>query len=99
VEEVGSSEVGLSEKVVLVFLAAEAGAVKKGSGFLLSKRVLSRWVLGQGGCGFLEQVKGASTSLRVQNLFMAVVAGKAVTGACVLGLSVPRGQVWVRGGP
>ena len=42
-EEVGSSEVGsswkasLSEKVVLVLLAVEAGAVKEGSGFLPSK--------------------------------------------------------------
>ena len=41
-EEVGSSEVAssgkasLSEKVVLVLLAVEAGAVKEGSGFLLS---------------------------------------------------------------
>ena len=41
-EEVGSSEVGssgkasLSEKVVLVLLAVEAGAVKDGSGFLPS---------------------------------------------------------------
>jgi len=45
---VGSSEVGswgmvsLSEKVVLVLLAVEAGAVKEGSGFLPS-----RWVLGR----------------------------------------------------
>ena len=48
VEEVGSSEaessgkVSLSEKVVLVLLAVEAGAVKQGSGFLPSRRVLSR---------------------------------------------------------
>jgi len=47
-EEVGSSEVGssgkvsLSEKVVLVLLAVEAGAVKEGSGFLPSRRVLGR---------------------------------------------------------
>jgi len=50
VEEVGSSEVGLSEvgspgkvslseKVVLVLLAVEAGAVKEGFGFLPSRRV------------------------------------------------------------
>ena len=44
-EEVGSSEVAssgkasLSEKVVLVLLAVEAGAVKEGSGFLPSRRV------------------------------------------------------------
>jgi len=41
----------------------------------------------------LKQVKGASTSLRVQILFMAVVDGRAVTELVVLGLSVPHGQV------
>jgi len=35
----------------------------------------------QGGCEFLKQVKGASTSLRVQILSMAIAAGRAVTGA------------------
>ena len=50
--EIGSSEVGssgkaslsssLSEKVVLVLLAVEGGAVKEGSGFLPSRRVLGR---------------------------------------------------------
>jgi hypothetical protein len=37
VEEVGSSEIGSSGKLVLVLLAVEAGAVKKGSRFLLSR--------------------------------------------------------------
>ena len=47
-EEVGSSEEGpsgkvsFSEKVVLVLLAVEAGAVKEGCGFLPSSRVLGR---------------------------------------------------------
>ncbi len=47
-EEVGSSELGssgkvsLSEKVVLVLLAIEGCAVKEGSGFLPSRRVLGR---------------------------------------------------------
>jgi hypothetical protein len=46
VEEVGLSEVGssgkvsLSETVVLALHAVEAGAVKEGSGFLPSRRVL-----------------------------------------------------------
>ena len=46
VEEGSSSEVGssgkvrLSEKVVLVLIAIEAGAVKGGSGFLPSRPVL-----------------------------------------------------------
>jgi hypothetical protein len=48
-----------------------------------------------------EQVKGASTSLRVQILFMAIVAGRAVTGSrgsgSVRGLRV--GQVWIRSAP
>ena len=82
----------MSEKVVLVLLAVEAGAVKEGSGFLPSRRVLglpSRRVPSsgschQGGCGcgdeFLKQVKGESTSLLVLILFMVVVAGRAVTG-------------------
>jgi len=47
-------------------LAIKAGAAEVDSG--------SRC---QGGCGFLKQAKGASTSLRVQILFMA---GRAVTG-------------------
>ena len=34
----------------------------------------------QGGCGFTKQIEGASTSLRVHILFMAIVAGTAVTG-------------------
>jgi len=143
--EVGSSgKVNLSEKVVLVLLAVEAGAVKKGSrpchhgmcyqgmchqgvhrqgvcyqgvhhqgvcrqgrcqqggfGILPSKRVSSRWILGRAvkvGAGFLKQVKGASTSLRVQILFMAVAAGKAVTrarGSGSVGAS-RAGQVWIR---
>jgi hypothetical protein len=47
-EEIGSSEVGssgnvsLSEKIVLVLLAVEAGVIKEGSGFLPSRWVLSR---------------------------------------------------------
>ena len=41
----------------------------------------------QGGCGFLKQVKGASTSLRFH-----IVAGRAVTELVVLGLSVPTGM-------
>ena len=35
-------------------------------GILSSRRVSSRWILG--GCGFLKQIKGASTSLPVQIL-------------------------------
>ena len=48
VAEVGSSEAGSSgevsllEKVVLVLLAVEAGAIKEGSRFLLSTRILGR---------------------------------------------------------
>jgi hypothetical protein len=49
VEEVGSSgrisfseKVSWLEKVVLVLLAVEAGAVKEGSRFLASRRVLGR---------------------------------------------------------
>jgi len=39
-EEVGSSgKVSMSEKVVLVLLAVEAGVVKEGSGLLPSRRV------------------------------------------------------------
>ena len=61
--EVGSSEVGssgkvsLSEKVVLVLLAIEAGAIKEGSGFLPPSRALGRAVKAssgschQGRCG------------------------------------------------
>ena len=41
-EEVGSSgKVSLSENVVLVLLAVEAGTVKEGSGFLPSRRVIN----------------------------------------------------------
>ncbi len=52
-EEVGSLEVGssgkvsLSEKVVLLLLAVEAGAVKECSGFLPSRRVLGRAITGR----------------------------------------------------
>jgi hypothetical protein len=103
VEEVGSSEVGSSgkvsllEKVVLVLLTVEAGAIKEGSRFLPSK-VGSRSCyhdvchqvgchqdgvveVDSGSCGFLKQVKGASTLLRVQILFMDVMTGRAATGA------------------
>jgi hypothetical protein len=80
VEEVGSSEVDLSEKVVLVFSPSRQVPSRRVLGSCYQSECCR--VLGQGGCGFLEQVKGASTSLRVQNLFMAVVAGRAVTGAC-----------------
>ncbi len=79
--EEGSSEVGSSEKVslskvVLVLLAVEVGAVKEGSGFLPSMRVLGRAIKagvvkassgschqGRCWCGFLKQAKGESTSL------------------------------------
>src|SRR5262249_21199591 len=45
--EVGSSgKLSLSEKVVLVLLAVEAGASKEGSGFLPSKRVLGCTIKG-----------------------------------------------------
>ena len=58
VEEVGSSgKVSLSEKVVLVLLAVEVGAVKEGSWFLLLWRVpsyvisvLYQGVCHRGGC-------------------------------------------------
>jgi hypothetical protein len=39
-------KVSLSEKIVLMLLAGEAGAVKDGPGFLPSRRVSSRWILG-----------------------------------------------------
>ena len=48
-----------------------------------SRRVLSRWILGRTakvGAGSQSRSKGVSTSLRVHILFMAVVAGRAVTG-------------------
>src|SRR6266480_5674670 len=49
------------------------------------------------GCGFLKQVKGESTSLLAQILFMAVVAGRVVTGARGSGSvgASRRGQVWI----
>ena len=55
----------------------------------------------QGECRFLKPVKSASTSLRVQILFMAVVAGRAVTGARgseSVG-ALRAGQVWIRSVP
>ena len=45
-EEGSSGKLSLSEKVVLVLVAIDAVAVKKGSGFLPSKRVLGRVVVG-----------------------------------------------------
>lgn len=55
--------------------------------------VLSRWVQ------VLEAGQGASTSLRVQILFIAVVAGRAVTGArSSVGVS-RAGQIWIRSVP
>ena len=41
----------------------------------------------------MKQVKGESTSLLVQVLFMAVAAGRVVRELMVLGLSEPHGQV------
>jgi hypothetical protein len=60
-----------------------------------SSRVASRWVR------VLEADQGASTSLRVQILFTAVVAGRASRELVVLGLSVVYGlgQVWIRSVP
>ena len=61
----------MSEKVVLVLVAVKAGAVKDGCEFLPSRQVLSRAIKAssgschQGRCGFLKQVAGASTALRV----------------------------------
>ena len=59
------------------------------------------WSCCQGGCRFLKQVKGGSTPPRVQIPFMAVVAGRAVTGARgsrSIGAS-RGGQVWIRSVP
>ena len=52
--------------------AITAGAGQAGLGILPSRQVSSRQI--QDGCRFLKQIKGASTSFRVQILFMAVVA-------------------------
>ena len=41
----------------------------------------------------MKQVKGESTSILVQILFMAFVADRAIKELAVLGLSVPQGQV------
>ena len=49
--------------------------------------LLSKWY------GRLKQVKGASTLLRVQIPFMAVVTNRAVMGVRGSGLSAPHGQV------
>ena len=76
-EEVGSSEkASLSEKVVLVLLAVEAGAVKEGSGFLPSRRVPSRRVqdlaikagagAGRPGLGFAPCVAGSLVSRSIR---------------------------------
>ena len=51
--------------------AIKAGAVKASSGSCY-----------QGRCGFLKQINGESTSLLLQILYMAVVVGGAVAGAC-----------------
>jgi hypothetical protein len=87
--------VSLSEKVALVLLAAEAGAVKEGHGFLHSRRVSSRWILGracQGGCGFLKA--------RKRRIYLASGpdsvhdrCGRQSRHVVVLGLSVSHGQV------
>jgi hypothetical protein len=52
----------------------------------------------QGGCKFLKQVKGVSASLRLQTLFIAIVAGRVVTGVCGSGsVSASQAeQVWIR---
>jgi hypothetical protein len=91
--EVGSSgKVSLSQKVVQVFsplrqlpsrrlvlgcaitaYVIKACAIKAGVVEVDSRSCC------QVGCGFLKQVKGASTSLPFQILFMAIVAGRAVT--------------------
>ena len=78
--EVGPSEVGsswkvsLSEKVMLVLLAVEAAAVEEGSGFLPSRRVLSRAIkAGSRSChqgGF-----SVVPSKRVRDLAIKVAAG------------------------
>jgi hypothetical protein len=64
------------------------------------RRVSSRWILGRAvkaGAEFLKQVKGVSTSLQVQILFIAAVAGRAVTGARGSGSigTLWAGQVWI----
>jgi hypothetical protein len=66
-------------------LAIKAGVVEIDSGSYC-----------QGGCPFLKQVKSASTLLRVQIVFTAVVAVAAAGPSrelVVLGLSIPQGQV------
>jgi hypothetical protein len=77
VEEVGSSgKVSLSEKIVLVLLAVEVGAVKEGFGFFAieaSSRpchqgVYHQDVWHQGVCRFLKQAKAASTTDQVKIL-------------------------------
>jgi hypothetical protein len=65
-------------------LAVKAGVMEADSG--------SCW---QGRCKFLKHLEGASTSLRVQTLFMAVMvgrAGRAITGAYGFDLE-PHGQI------
>ena len=85
--------------------AIKAGAIRVSSRRVLSRRL--RDLCHQGsfgcacGCGFLKQVKGASTSLRVEILFMAVVTrarGSRSVGASRAGRSgfTQQGQIWVR---
>ena len=65
------------------------GAVKAGSGSCHQGwcRRGGFWVMLLRRGGFLKQIKGVSTSLRVQILFMAAVAGKAIAGARTSGFA------------
>ena len=66
----------MSEKVVLVLLAVEGGAVKEGSGFLSSRRVLNRTVTAY-------EIKACATNV-CAIIVCAIKAGavKASSGAC-----------------
>jgi len=71
--EVGSSgKVSLLEKVVLLLLAVEAGAVKEGSRFLPSRRVLGRAIAA---CAIKE--------CAIRNVPSRRVLGRAIT-ACAI---------------
>jgi len=86
----GGFSVGAINACAIKTCAIKAGAVEGSSGSCHQGG-------GGYGCGFLKQVKGESTSLLVQILFMAVVADSVVTGARGSGsVGASRiGQVWI----
>ena len=83
--EVGSSgKVSLSEKVVLVLVAIDAAAVKKGSGFLPSRRLLGRVVVG--------------CAIKTCAIKTCAIKAGTIKAGCRQGEfgNFPSTQVWVR---